>query len=142
MTQDNLLAQFSRGFKGPRDETGLLDAGPPKAWIDAWYKLQSKEHKQTGVATIEGYTCQFDSETGNLTIVSPMPHVQLSPNGHRELIAFIYRGPAPENVQPQINPGGQASAPDNPIQRQRMERNLKAMEQWAKASSKAFPTSK
>jgi hypothetical protein len=144
MTQDNLLTNFAKGFKGPRDETGLLDAGPPKWWTDQYMALEKKAQKTAGIANIEGYSCQFDSETGNLTIQSPMPNVQLSPAGQLELIAFIMRGAPPELVQAQATPGGNVGGGQNayefsPELKLRHEQNLQALEQFAKASSKGFP---
>ena len=143
MTQDNLLSQFSRGFKGPRDETGLLDAGPPKAWVDAWYKLQRKEGKETAYQNIPGMSATLGKdENGNLTLQSTSGYTTFTPEQWTAFLRVAMGLQAGADPVTTAGYGGVSSAPDNPIQRQRMEQNLKAMEQWAKASSKSFPNTK
>jgi hypothetical protein len=123
---------------------GMRDGNAPQAWAQKYYDLQKKEQKQLGIANIEGYACQFDSDTGYLTIQSPTPSVQLSPKGALDLVAFIMRGAPPAMPIQGAFPGGQAHAPVpvDAVQKERMERNIKEMERWALASSKSYPRGK
>lgn len=142
MTQDRFITQFSNGFKGsPHDERGLLDAGPPAWWVEQYFKLEKKEHKANGAVNIGGNSFQFDAETGNLTIQSHVGATQILKGDLIKVLSFIMQGPPPELVQAQSTPGGTNAFEFSPQLKERHERNLQAMEEWARASSKTYPKS-
>jgi hypothetical protein len=138
--QDRLLSEFSRGFKGPRDETGLLDAGPPQDYVQAYLKAQGIQQKADGVTNIGGNNFLFDSN-GNLTIQSQSGSTQILREDLLNVIAFLMKGPPPEmNVQG-VLPGtvAQAAYDFSPQLKERQQRAMEEMERWARASSKAYP---
>lgn len=139
---DRFLSEYARGFSGPRNATGLLDAGPPKAWVDAWYKLQKKQAQTDGATNISGNTFQFDADTGNLTIKGHMGAIQIMKDDLLKVISFLMMGPPDAMpVQGTLNPN-QNAYEFSPQLKERQERNLAELERWAKASSKTYPKSR
>ena len=84
----------------------------------------------------------LDPDTGALTIQSAsVSGAQFSAQGTLELMRFIMKGAAPKMP---IQGQAQSHAPidDRPEIKARQERNLKALEDWAKASSTSYPKNK
>jgi hypothetical protein len=126
MTQDHFLSNFASVWRGlPHDETGIAGSEPPKWWTDAYIKLQKQDNPSQGQFNLPNseLACYFDPDTGHLVVQGA-------------------NGRPPDTLQPSNQEPTHASYDLPPQMKENMRRNLKEMERWARASSKAYPRSK
>jgi hypothetical protein len=142
LVTDRFISDFSSVWRHlPHDENGVTGSVPPKAWVDAWYKLEKQAQKADGVTNIGGNSFQFDSETGNLTIIGQSGSIQIMKGDLLKVLSFIMTGPPPEMDVQGVLPDtqGQNAFEFSAELKLRHDRNWEAMEEWAKASSKTYP---
>ena len=141
--QDKLLSDYAKGFSGPRDETGLKDAGPPAWWAEQWYKLEKQHKDALGNFTLpnSGVVGNINATTGDLTLQGQMGNMVISNLDLITLISEAMKG------KPSVSPPG---TPGNPTAgvaayefsaqlKEQHDRNWDTIEAWAKASAKAYP---
>ena len=118
---------------------GVRDANVPDWYAQQYFALLRKQEKQKGVRTIGSNSLQFDADTGNLAILGHKGSVQFAKADIPILINFLLSGP--DTPMP-VQGTSQAGIDDRPEMKVIMEQNLKALEAFALASSKAYPKSK
>jgi len=147
MTQDRFISDFSSVWRHlPHDANGVSGSVPPKTWVDQWHKLQNQHKDSLGNFQLpnSGITGNINATTGDMTLQGQMGNMVIS---HLDLLTLISEAmKGRPSVSPPGTPGnpsaGLASTDDRPEIKRRMEQSMKAMEDWAKASSKAYPKSK
>jgi hypothetical protein len=150
MINDRFLTDYSSVWRGlPKDETGLRDGNVSQAYYEAYLKSMKQEgdNPQQGQYNLEnsGLTCFKDPDTGHATFQGANGSMIVHKDDFAKMIQFLQGTQPPDTEQPPGNPPNQleaASSSLTPQLKRQMKRNLKEMERWARASSKAFPISK
>jgi hypothetical protein len=144
LVTDRFISDFSTAWRHlPHDENGITGSVPPQAWTDAYLKLQQQHKDALGNFTLpnSGVTGAINATTGDMTLQGQMGNMVISHLDLLTLISEAMRGKP--SVSPPGTPGnptaGVASTDDRPQLKEHMERNLKQMEAWARASSKSYP---
>jgi hypothetical protein len=145
MTQDHFLSNFATAWRGlPHDERGVTGSEPPAWWVKEYMQLQKEDNQAQGQFDLEnsGIVCYFDPDTGNFVMRGDKGFMEVRKGDIAKLQSGLANGRPPDTLQPS-NMEPQHASYDLPApMKANMRRNLKVMEDWARASSKNFPNKK
>jgi hypothetical protein len=149
---DRFLADPSSVWRINIAEGGVHDANVPDWYAQEYFALLRKEKKEVAWVQVPDTSFQLGrDENGNVSMRGPgtfggyqftpakwtaFTRTAMSlPMGTEMPSTQCYGGQSSSYIQPQFND-------DRPVARKRFEESMKAMERWARESSRRFPNSK